>query len=365
MLLCNVRRCAVAVSLCVLVFWLVPVGFGQAERINQLSSQLNDPDPNARVLAAQALGQIGGPRAVSPLLAAMDDKDWRVRLSVVNALGKIKDPRAIQPLKAALKDADSYVRDAAADALSFQTGAQSGQAAPDSSATPPETQPRVLAVLQTSFLVPPSEKNDSCSPFTPDYAKYHTIVEILDNKPIGLTQEGGDSPAGLPVYNVNTDGSDPVSGEGRRMGFTMTMDASFTKGTMHQLLGQPGTRITFHGDSAHPFAPIPGISLWDGSIDIDPKCGMVIRAHSLSDAQAKTASHPPKAEAASTMLQAQRLLKSLGYDPGPIDGKPGARTVEAIKAFQRHQSLPVDGQVSPALIAALNAKAKVSANGKK
>ena len=103
--------------------WLVPVGFGQPEHVKALSAQLNDSDPNVRVLAAKALGEIGGPSTVGPLIAALKDKDWRVRLSAVNALGKIKDPRTVQPLKAALEDTDSYVREGAAEALSYQTEA--------------------------------------------------------------------------------------------------------------------------------------------------------------------------------------------------------------------------------------------------
>ena len=125
MTLCDTRRfgrtsqrLAVALSLCFFALWLGPVGFGQPQRVKELSAQLNDSDPNARVLAAEALGEIGDPSTVGPLIAAVKDKDWRVRLSAVNALGKIKDPRAVQPLKAALEDTDSYVREGAAEALS-------------------------------------------------------------------------------------------------------------------------------------------------------------------------------------------------------------------------------------------------------
>jgi localization factor PodJL len=58
------------------------------------------------------------------------------------------------------------------------------------------------------------------------------------------------------------------------------------------------------------------------------------------------------------ILHAQRLLKSLGYDPGPIDGKAGARTVEAIKEFQRRKQFPVNGLVSASLITALDSAKK-------
>ena len=43
----------------------------------------------------------------------------------------------------------------------------------------------------------------------------------------------------------------------------------------------------------------------------------------------------------------QSRLKALSYDPGPIDGVRGRRTIAAIKAFQRDRGLVVDGIVGP------------------
>ncbi|MBU1726973.1 MAG: peptidoglycan-binding protein [Candidatus Omnitrophica bacterium] len=43
--------------------------------------------------------------------------------------------------------------------------------------------------------------------------------------------------------------------------------------------------------------------------------------------------------------QVQAALKNAGYDPGPIDGKLGKQTREAIKAFQKANNLQVDGKV--------------------
>lgn len=42
----------------------------------------------------------------------------------------------------------------------------------------------------------------------------------------------------------------------------------------------------------------------------------------------------------------QSGLAALGHDPGPIDGKMGSRTKEAIKAFQSEALVPIDGQPS-------------------
>jgi hypothetical protein len=50
----------------------------------------------------------------------------------------------------------------------------------------------------------------------------------------------------------------------------------------------------------------------------------------------------------------QAQLAALGYGPGPADGVMGARTRAAIRAFQTDAGLPVDGQISDRLIAALS-----------
>ena len=50
----------------------------------------------------------------------------------------------------------------------------------------------------------------------------------------------------------------------------------------------------------------------------------------------------------------QQALKAAGYDPGPIDGKYGQKTVEAVAAFQRASGLSADGVVGAATAAALN-----------
>ena len=64
----------------------------------------------------------------------------------------------------------------------------------------------------------------------------------------------------------------------------------------------------------------------------------------------------PSAWAESTpdrIANLQRALHRLGYDPGPVDGIPGARTRAAIRAFQADAGLPVTGQVSERLESAV------------
>ena len=53
------------------------------------------------------------------------------------------------------------------------------------------------------------------------------------------------------------------------------------------------------------------------------------------------------------VISLQSQLAARGYDPGPIDGMMGERTRAAIRAYQRDRQMPVDGQVSQALVASL------------
>jgi len=46
-----------------------------------------------------------------------------------------------------------------------------------------------------------------------------------------------------------------------------------------------------------------------------------------------------------TVTQTQAALKNAGFNPGPIDGKRGKRTSDAIKAFQSAHGLEPDGKV--------------------
>ena len=52
--------------------------------------------------------------------------------------------------------------------------------------------------------------------------------------------------------------------------------------------------------------------------------------------------------------QIQEALKNAGFDPGPADGKIGAKTRAAIKEFQRDNGLTVDGKVGAQTRAALS-----------
>jgi HEAT repeat protein len=73
-------------------------------------------DRKVRPAVAQALGMIGVP-AVPILTEALKDPGTHVRLVACEALGVIGDPAALQPLLAILKDPQTEVRRAALEAL--------------------------------------------------------------------------------------------------------------------------------------------------------------------------------------------------------------------------------------------------------
>ncbi len=54
------------------------------------------------------------------------------------------------------------------------------------------------------------------------------------------------------------------------------------------------------------------------------------------------------------LADAQRRLAELGFDPGPADGRPGARTAAAIRAFQHARGLDVTGRLDAATSAQLS-----------
>lgn len=58
----------------------------------------------------------------------------------------------------------------------------------------------------------------------------------------------------------------------------------------------------------------------------------------------------------------QDALAKLGFDPGTVDGKNGPNTQKAVRAFQAHASIGIDGIVGPetrqALVAELSTKSE-------
>jgi len=95
------------------------------ENVKDLIKALKDKNPDVRKIAVEALGKIGDPRAVEPLIQTLKGEDRWVRkdlrensawVLVVSALVNIGKP-AVEPLTHALKDEVSDVRETAVKAL--------------------------------------------------------------------------------------------------------------------------------------------------------------------------------------------------------------------------------------------------------
>jgi HEAT repeat protein len=89
---------------------------GDPQGIQPLISALNDENEWVRRAAAQALGEMGNPETVEPLTVALEDANKDVRVAIAEALGKIGGP-ALGSLIIALKNEDFQVRQAAAEAM--------------------------------------------------------------------------------------------------------------------------------------------------------------------------------------------------------------------------------------------------------
>ncbi|MEZ5669159.1 MAG: peptidoglycan-binding protein [Alphaproteobacteria bacterium] len=76
-----------------------------------------------------------------------------------------------------------------------------------------------------------------------------------------------------------------------------------------------------------------------------------------SRASGVTASSSSAGTTSSDLAEAQRILASLGYDPGPDDGAMGSRTQNALQAFQRAAGIVANGQLNPETLSALRSRA--------
>ena len=80
---------------------------------------LGDPDWQVRRQAAEGLGAIGDSTAVEPLIEVVSnrDGDWSVRSAAVRSLGRLADPRAAARLIGLRNDMNAHVRHMAVIAL--------------------------------------------------------------------------------------------------------------------------------------------------------------------------------------------------------------------------------------------------------
>lgn len=79
-------------------------------------------EPEWRLKAVSALGEIGGYAAVSSLCEALEDPHWPVRARAAVALGHIGDPTSADALRLALNDQNWWVRQNASEAIAQLPG---------------------------------------------------------------------------------------------------------------------------------------------------------------------------------------------------------------------------------------------------
>jgi hypothetical protein len=70
----------------------------------QAREALRSRDPRARAAGAEQLGRLGDRSAVPLLLTALKDPAAQVRVSATTALAEMREPRAVEPLVGLLKD---------------------------------------------------------------------------------------------------------------------------------------------------------------------------------------------------------------------------------------------------------------------
>ncbi len=80
---------------------------------------LSDREWQVYAVAAIAMGKLGDPRAVAPLIAALSDADahWRVHQAAGKALSQLRDTHAAVPLIALLSHGNAEIRCVAARTL--------------------------------------------------------------------------------------------------------------------------------------------------------------------------------------------------------------------------------------------------------
>lgn len=91
---------------------------GTPEAVSVLIEALDDGDKHLRSEAATSLGHLGDRRALDPLLEALEDPNKHVRHAAVGALGALGDAGATLPLSALLlRGPEAQIRQSAASAL--------------------------------------------------------------------------------------------------------------------------------------------------------------------------------------------------------------------------------------------------------
>jgi HEAT repeat protein len=93
----------------------------------RIAPMCQDPSPEVRCSAFDALSSLGSESAVEPAIAALSDSSWRVRSSAVAALGRVRRKASIPPLLARMEQEEGRLRSDIAAALESITGRRYGE----------------------------------------------------------------------------------------------------------------------------------------------------------------------------------------------------------------------------------------------
>lgn len=105
------------------------------------------------------------------------------------------------------------------------------------------------------------------------------------------------------------------------------------------------------GDTIHPDVSGPGASRGGSQSERTGETGVPLPKGSPSSGTVEMGKSTGSAATAERGMMAnvkkvQQALKDKGYDPGPVDGAMGARTIDAIKSFQSASNLQPTGTIN-------------------
>lgn len=96
-----------------------------------------------------------------------------------------------------------------------------------------------------------------------------------------------------------------------------------------------------------PNATTPAVTEVTGPSLVTPATRETQQRLPPEEAAPRPSGQPQPPEGAERVRTIQEALHAAGFNPGPIDGKMGRLTQQAIREFQEAQGLSVDGKVGP------------------
>lgn len=145
-----------------------------------LTKLVTDLEPRVRRRAALAIGRVGLPAGIQPLIAALSDTDPEVREMAAFGLGLIGDVVAAPALLNALAgDASPVVRGRAAEALGQIDAKEKDQVRPDARREVGEAIARMVAEYARSAAVTSMQADDETWPAAPEAEAFRLGVYAL------------------------------------------------------------------------------------------------------------------------------------------------------------------------------------------